>query len=44
MWGTTLFTAELVAEAERAARDFDVVERAAADYRAAAARDEERGE
>jgi hypothetical protein len=32
MWGLTLFTAELVAEAERAARDFDVVDKAAADY------------
>jgi hypothetical protein len=27
-----LFTAELVAEAERAARDFSVIERAASDY------------
>jgi hypothetical protein len=32
IWGLTLFTAELVAEAERAARDHDVVARAAADY------------
>jgi hypothetical protein len=32
IWGLTLFTAELVAEAERAARDAEVVERAAADY------------
>ncbi len=32
MWGLTLFTADLVAEAERAARDFDVVDKAAADY------------
>jgi hypothetical protein len=32
MWGLTLFTAELVAEAEKAARDFDVVKRAADDY------------
>lgn len=32
MWGLTMFTAELVAEAERAARDFDVVDRAASDY------------
>ncbi|AKT37449.1 hypothetical protein [Chondromyces crocatus] len=32
MWGTSLFTAELVAEAERAARDWDVVEQAALDY------------
>jgi hypothetical protein len=35
IWGLTLFTAELVAEAERAARDYDVVERAAEDYRRA---------
>ena len=32
IWGLTLFTAELVAESERAARDFEVVDRAAADY------------
>jgi hypothetical protein len=32
IWGLTLFTGELVAEAERAARDWDVVERAALDY------------
>jgi hypothetical protein len=32
IWGLTLFTAELLAEAERAARDADVVERAASDY------------
>lgn len=32
MWGLTLFTAELVAESERAARDWDVVDRAAVDY------------
>ena len=32
IWGLTLFTAELTTEAERAARDHDVVERAAADY------------
>ena len=32
IWGLTLFTAELAAEAERAARDLDVVEHAAADY------------
>jgi hypothetical protein len=32
IWGLTLFTAELVAEAERAARDWDIVERAAKDY------------
>lgn len=36
MWGMTLFTAEMVAEAERAARDFDVVKKAADDYRRAA--------
>ncbi len=35
IWGLTLFTAELRAEAERADRDVGVVERAAADYRAA---------
>ena len=32
IWGLTLFTAELVAEAERASRDLSVVEQAAADY------------
>ena len=32
IWGLTVFTAELQAEAERASRDLDVVERAAADY------------
>ncbi len=32
MWGLTLFTAALEAEAERAARDFSVIEQAAADY------------
>jgi hypothetical protein len=32
MWGMTLFTAALLAEAERAARDWDVVQRSAADY------------
>ncbi len=32
IWGLTLFTAELVAESERAARDWDIVERAAKDY------------
>ena len=32
IWGLTIFTAELSAEAERAARDLDVVQRAAADY------------
>lgn len=33
IWGLTLFTAELVTEAEKAARDFDVVKKAAEDYR-----------
>jgi hypothetical protein len=37
IWGLTLFTAELSAEAERAARDLDVVERTAADYERARA-------
>ena len=32
IYGLTLFTAELMAEAERAARDAEVVEKAAADY------------
>lgn len=32
MWGLTLFTADFAAEAERAARDWDIVERAAKDY------------
>jgi hypothetical protein len=32
IWGLTLFTAELTTEAERAARDLEVVERSAADY------------
>ncbi len=32
VWGLTIFTAELGAEAERAARDLDVVKRAADDY------------
>src|SRR5262245_11197750 len=32
IWGMTLFTAELDAEAERAARDWDVVQQAADDY------------
>jgi hypothetical protein len=32
IWGLTTFTADLLAEAERAARDADVVEKAAADY------------
>jgi hypothetical protein len=32
IWGLTSFTAELLAEAEKAARDYDVVARAADDY------------
>jgi len=32
LWGLTLFTADLTAESERAARDWDIVERAAKDY------------
>ncbi|HVJ15310.1 MAG TPA: hypothetical protein VM686_07715 [Polyangiaceae bacterium] len=32
IWGLTLFTAELSAEAERAARDFAVIDKAAGDY------------
>jgi hypothetical protein len=32
IWGLTLFTAELVAESEKAARDWEVVEHAAQDY------------
>jgi hypothetical protein len=32
IWGITIFTAEIVAEAEKASRDEDVVESAAADY------------
>ncbi|HRI67085.1 MAG TPA: hypothetical protein PK156_22725 [Polyangium sp.] len=32
LWGLTLFTAELSSESERAARDWDIVERAAKDY------------
>jgi hypothetical protein len=32
IWGLSIFTAELVSEAERAARDAEVVERAALDY------------
>jgi hypothetical protein len=32
IWGLTMFTAELQAEAEKAARDLEVVEQAAADY------------
>lgn len=36
IWGLTIFTAELEAEAERASRDLEMVERAAADYAKAA--------
>ncbi len=32
IYGLTLFTAELVSEAERAARDYGIIEKAAADY------------
>lgn len=32
IWGLTLFTAELVAEAERAARDYALIEKSADDY------------
>lgn len=38
IWGITLFTAQLVAESQRAARDLDVVEKAADDYDRAKAR------
>ena len=34
MWGLTLFTARLVADGKKAARDFQQIEAAAADYRA----------
>ncbi|HEY8089957.1 MAG TPA: hypothetical protein VIF09_18980 [Polyangiaceae bacterium] len=37
IWGLTIFTAELASEAERAARDLEIVQRAAADYERAAA-------
>jgi hypothetical protein len=36
IWGLTMFTAELVAEAEKASRDLDVIARAADDYDRAA--------
>ncbi len=36
IWGLTMFTAELVAEAEKASRDLEMVNRAAADYERAA--------
>jgi hypothetical protein len=32
IWGLTIFTGDLMAEAERAARDADVVQKAASDY------------
>ncbi len=38
MWGLTLFTAELQAEAERASRDLEVIERDAQDYERAGTR------
>jgi hypothetical protein len=38
IWGLTIFTAELVAESEKAARDLAVIEKAAADYERAAGR------
>lgn len=41
IWGLTIFTAELTAEAQRAARDHGLVEKAAGDY--AAARDAAKG-
>jgi hypothetical protein len=34
IWGLTVFTAELTAEAEKASRDLEVVERSASDYAA----------
>lgn len=37
IWGLTIFTAELEAEAERSTRDLEVVERAAEDYQRAQA-------
>jgi hypothetical protein len=33
IWGLTTFTAELLAASEKAARDYDIVKRAAEDYR-----------
>jgi hypothetical protein len=41
IWGLTLFTAALIAEAEKAARDFQIIDKAASDY--AAARTDTRG-
>ena len=40
IWGLTLFTARLVADAEKAARDHAMIEAAASDYRAASLRGE----
>lgn len=37
IWGLTLFTGTLVAEAEKAARDYSLIERAASDYERARA-------
>jgi hypothetical protein len=39
IWGLSLFTAELSAEAEKAARDLDLIEKAANDYEHAAKAD-----
>ena len=39
IWGLSLFTAELSAEAEKAARDLDLIEKAASDYEHAAKAD-----
>jgi hypothetical protein len=36
IWGLTLFSAELIAEAEHLARDWELIQRAAADYERAA--------
>ncbi len=35
IWGLTIFTAQLVADAEKAARDYSVIQQAAEDYQAA---------
>jgi len=42
IWGMTLFTATLVAEAERAARDLSMVDKAASDYARASPSDSAR--
>ena len=39
IWGLTLFTAQLSAEAEKAARDWDLIDKAASDYEHAAKAD-----